>query len=639
MEEKKICGGMDKAGRKTLPCRLWIKTLAFLLTLVFGMAAVSTVIGHREMVRAGVYNTSEASQKKERFERWSRQYADDIVVCMETGGVQAVDTYIENHNVGMLSYEKNGNLLISRSSRFSSQQMTIDLIRTVGNWKPTPSPVKNGDVTFWQGERIRLSIPLEPEVTDDLYWENTRFHLLYSMQKGILWIGILAFLGMAAGTVFLISSAGHRTGSEKIQSGWGRRVPGDVLTVLTAAGVTFLWCLLDRAMGLQFPNNLTSALWVEAAMGTILLGWLMAMAVRIKQGIIWKESLICRGGKILLREAQTMPMLGKSLVIYGVIVVADGLLFVLCWLLGRRYDWMMPVFWGLEKLVLTGAVIYGLLMLWRLQKAAKAIAGGEIHPQVDTSCMLPEMKKHADYLGRIGEGMSAAVEQTLKSERMKTELITNVSHDIKTPLTSVINYADLIGKEPSENPQITEYAQVLLRQSERLKRLINDLVEASKASTGNLDIQLAPCEVGVMIDQAAGEYAERLEKSRLKLVVTQPEEPVRILADGRRMWRVLDNLMSNICKYAMPDTRVYLSLQVQSHKAVICLKNISREPLNMTAEELMERFVRGDSSRNSEGNGLGLAIAKSLTQLQKGNLNLYVDGDLFKVVLEFDTLA
>jgi signal transduction histidine kinase len=231
--------------------------------------------------------------------------------------------------------------------------------------------------------------------------------------------------------------------------------------------------------------------------------------------------------------------------------------------------------------------------------------------------------------------MNRAVEERLNSERMKTELITNVSHDLKTPLTSILNYSGLIAAEPCENEKITEYAQVLTRQSERLTRLIDDLVEASKASTGHLDVLLAPVEAQVLLGQASGEYTERLAAAGLELVTKMPEEPIRIMADGRRMWRIFDNLMNNICKYAQPSTRVYLTLEEQGDKAVITFKNTSREKLDISEEELMERFTRGDSSRNTEGNGLGLAIARSMAELQKGSLNLVIDGDLFKAILTF----
>ena len=259
-------------------------------------------------------------------------------------------------------------------------------------------------------------------------------------------------------------------------------------------------------------------------------------------------------------------------------------------------------------------------MLRKLQKGGKALASGDLGYQVDTKRMFWDFKRHGENLNSIGVGMTAAVEQRLKSERMKTELITNVSHDIKTPLTSIINYADLIEQEQCDNPTITEYAGVLHRQSDRLKRLIEDLVEASKASTGNLEVLLAPCEVGVMLTQTAGEYEQKLQEKDLVLFTSQPEQPIKIMADGRRLWRVFDNLMNNVCKYAQRSTRVYLTLEEKNGQAIISFKNISREPLNLSADELMERFVQGDTSRKSEGNGIGLSIAKSLTELQNGTM-------------------
>ena len=234
--------------------------------------------------------------------------------------------------------------------------------------------------------------------------------------------------------------------------------------------------------------------------------------------------------------------------------------------------------------------------------------------------------------------MQSAVNEKLKSERMRTELITNVSHDIKTPLTSIINYVDLIKKEKPENEKIKEYIGVLDRQSVRLKKLIEDLVEASKASTGNLTVNLAECEAGVLLSQTVGEFDERLRDAGLTPVLNMPEEPIKIMADGRRLWRVFENLMSNICKYSLSGTRAYMELYQSDGKAYIVFKNISKCELNISSDELTERFVRGDTSRNTEGSGLGLSIAKSLTELQKGEMRIETDGDLFKATLIFDAI-
>ncbi len=238
-------------------------------------------------------------------------------------------------------------------------------------------------------------------------------------------------------------------------------------------------------------------------------------------------------------------------------------------------------------------------------------------------------------IDHLTEGMNLAVIEQVRSERMKTELITNVSHDLKTPLTSIINYADLICQEPCENETITEYAKVLERQSIRLKRLIDDLVEASKANTGNLEVSLEPCSAEILLTQVSGEFEQKLSNAGMELKIIQPEAPITILADTRRLWRIFDNLMNNICKYGQTGTRVYLILETTDTHAVFTFKNTSKSELIFTAEELTERFVRGDLSRNTEGNGLGLAIAKTLTELQNGIFEINIDGDLFKVILKF----
>ena len=211
-----------------------------------------------------------------------------------------------------------------------------------------------------------------------------------------------------------------------------------------------------------------------------------------------------------------------------------------------------------------------------------------------------------------------------------------VSHDIKTPLTSIINYVDLIKKEPTESETMREYIEVLDRQSNRLKKLIEDLMEASKASTGNLPVNPEVCDATVVLTQIVGEFSEKAEANQLEMVVECPQPPVEIYVDGRHLWRIIDNLMGNICKYAQPGTRVYVTLEKFHGMVIMTFRNISKDRLKMTSEELFGRFVRGDSSRNTEGHGLGLSIAKSLTELMHGNLAVQMDGDLFKVILSFE---
>ena len=243
----------------------------------------------------------------------------------------------------------------------------------------------------------------------------------------------------------------------------------------------------------------------------------------------------------------------------------------------------------------------------------------------------------AIYINDIAGGFSNAIQESLKSERLKTELITNVSHDIKTPLTSIINYVDLIKKEDIQNEKIKEYVDILDKKSQRLKKLTEDLVEASKASSGNIKLNLEEIRVKELINQTIGEFKDKFESKNLIIETNMPEEDVKITADNRYMYRIIENLFSNITKYAQDGTRVYIDVKKKNKNIEISIKNISKDRLNISADELMQRFVRGDKSRFTEGSGLGLSIAKSLTELQKGTFDITIDGDLFKVEMFFGT--
>lgn len=442
---------------------------------------------------------------------------------------------------------------------------------------------------------------------------------------------------------FLMAAAGHRKGCEEIQSGITERLPFDVLTVLVAAaGVILMQLLIGFSYGDANAAKLVAYVLIFEAAAALCLWWCISFARRLKIGNVIKS---CISIRLLLWcwrvFKKLMDFVGRTLKGMALIprasVIIFGILFIeFFWIVGFGADGAALVFgWFIERAVLVLLTLYVLLCMKKLLKAGKEISQGNMDYHVDTGKMYGPLREHGEQLNSISEGMIKAVNARMKSEHFKTELITNVSHDIKTPLTSIINYVDLLEKEKIDNEKAKEYIQVLSRQSARLKKLIDDLIEASKASTGNLNVNMERCELGVLIDQSAGEYAEKLKAAGLELVITKPEEPVVIMADGRHMWRVFDNLLNNVCKYAMAGTRVYLNLDKAAGKATVTFRNISASQLNISGEELMERFVRGDSSRNTEGSGLGLSIARSLVQLQNGELELTVDGDLFKVVLKF----
>lgn len=295
----------------------------------------------------------------------------------------------------------------------------------------------------------------------------------------------------------------------------------------------------------------------------------------------------------------------------------------------------LMLFWLLEKVVLAAIIIKVLKQYAKVKKAAVDMADGNMDVRVDTTKMLIDLEEHGQALNKIGSGLNTAVNERMKSERMKTELITNVSHDIKTPLTSVINYVDLLQKENFDNDTARSYLEVLDRQAKRLKKLIEDLIEASKAASGSIKFNMESVNARVLLNQSVGEFEDRLQGSNITVVTQIPDRDVYVRADNRYLFRVLDNLMSNIVKYSQEGTRAYVELKEENGRAHYTFKNISKDKLNISADELMERFVRGDRSRNTEGNGLGLSIARSLTESMGGKMELTVDGDLFKVDVSF----
>ncbi len=274
-----------------------------------------------------------------------------------------------------------------------------------------------------------------------------------------------------------------------------------------------------------------------------------------------------------------------------------------------------------------------------IAKARKELYKGNFDHSIDVTLIIWPLKKSANDLNSIGVAIGVAVEDKLKSERLKTTLLTNVSHDIKTPLTSIINYTNLMNDEKTKSKKMAEYIEVLLRQSNKLKKLTEDLIDASKATSGVMEVNLMEMDVETILTQIVGEYKEKLEEAGLEVILSAPQKSAKIMCDDRLITRVLENLFSNICKYSMEGTRVYINSIVKDKRVYMSFKNISKIPLNITPEELKERFIRGDESRTEEGNGLGLNIADNFTKIQNGILDIEIDGDLFKATLSFVTEA
>ena len=523
-----------------------------------------------------------------------------------------------------------------------------------------------GAMNFWDSER---------EFINDVLIENygyntlTQAESLYAQSLLITvydWAGwwlpmvLVGAAGTLACLVFAFTAAGHRKGVEGVRLNVFDKLPLDLYLVLcwTAAFAALFgfvaivdsmldntWPFILTKQGVSFIIFSVIALYV---MFLVAFAPFMSLAARVKAGggIWWRNTLTCWLVKLcwrfvkwcwslvkrffgwILYMTRKIPIVPRTAIIAAAAIAIEA--FLTAQAFGYYYISGFFVFlWFVYTPLLFVLACFGAWQMKSLKAAGERLAKGGIDEKIDTKHMYWEFKRHAENLNSIGGGMAAAVEQRMKSERLKTELITNVSHDIKTPLTSIVNYVDLL-QRPHTPEQEQEYLEVLDRQSKRLKKLTEDLVEASKASTGNMNVNLERTNTREIIEQSLAEYGRRMEQGNLTVIVNIPEDAPRAMADGRLLWRVLDNLFNNVCKYALAGTRVYIDAAVEGEEAVISVKNISRDPLNLSAEELMERFVRGDASRHTEGSGLGLNIAQSLVNLMHGKFSLSIDGDLFK---------
>lgn len=455
---------------------------------------------------------------------------------------------------------------------------------------------------------------------------------VWSCRNSLFFIMGACLLLFAVLAVYLCCAAGRKPGSEEVHAAGFNCIPLDIYLAgggLIIFGLFMVIVQFNDAAGLFTQNIQTlcaGMLMAGYAMSLIFVSFCFACAAQFKTpGGYWWRNSVCWRCLDLLVKCVKGCFSGCGWLLTGFIMVM--LLFAA--LAGRSEMMVVLSLCACVAVVLYGAYCFGILL-----ESAKRMGKGDLDTKVDDKYLIGAFKSFAGDLNDLAGVAVVAAQKQLKSERMKTELITNVSHDIKTPLTSIINYVDLLQKPHTPEEEKT-YLEVLNRQSQRLKKLIEDLMEMSKASMGNLTADITKLDAVESVNQALGEFADKLEKAQLTPVFRHPEESVAMMADGRLAWRVLSNLLSNTVKYALPGTRVYIDVMALEGKVIISLKNISRDELNVDADELMERFVRGDDSRNTEGSGLGLNIAKTLMELQKGQLQLLVDGDLFKVTLIF----
>lgn len=441
--------------------------------------------------------------------------------------------------------------------------------------------------------------------------------------------------------IYLSMAAGRREGEEGIYLNLFDRVPTEILYFFAVVEVILCFLLIGHIF-YRFGSEELAGLLIMSGVLTFfssafLLIFYLSFIRRIRAGVLWSQSILCwfvKGIGMLFTHRKSST---KMLIWFGIHLLICFVL--LSGMLANAYNDEV-MFVGTGAFLLLCGVEAVLIIREGVQRnkvleGIGKIAGGDLEYKIAVDELNGDNKRLARAVNTIGDGLFHAVDDSMRNEHLKTDLITNVSHDIKTPLTSIINYVDLLKREELQNERVQGYIAVLDSKSQRLKQLTEDLVEASKVSSGNIKLEMERINLVELVYQTGGEFDEKFEARNLTLITKLPKEPVVVLADGRRIWRVLENLYNNVAKYAMEHTRVYVDLEADGERVCFSIKNISENPLNIQADELTERFIRGDISRSTEGSGLGLSIAKSLTTLMGGEFEIYLDGDLFKAMVSF----
>ena len=637
------------------------KFIAFVLAACFFVGAVACVLGISVLTAEGLYDTSPEEQTAQEMDRLgysiaiecAERYAAEHLGQCPAHLVQSIfgSYYTGNRYIWSARVLRQGNLLTqvgTMPEKASSYSYSFVVSYPAAVPLDGEQPNRTAAVTIWEDgvqKDYELYYYNSPEYTVQLFMQRseadgaaTMLDWLYAGRYQLIFWAAVSFLGFAVCLVYLCCVAGRRPGSDEVRPGGLNRLPLDVyacvVTMLGVAGCAVGMSLWQWTFdsGINY-GGLILGLMLAVGLTLLVLAFVYALAAQIKAkgGYWWRNTLLSRGIKALSGVFALLPVVWQWLLTACVMALGLTVSFLLAVTRGSS---LWDLVFGCVLLGCIGVVCYGAYAFGILLWGAHKMNSGSLDHKIPTNYLFGSFREFAVELNKLSDSAMVAAQNQLKSERMKTELITNVTHDIKTPLTSLINYVDLLQK-PHTEQEGAAYLEVLSRQSLRLKKLIDDLMEMSKASTGNLTVNISAIDAVEAVNQALGEFFGKFVKARLIPVFSPPPEPVMMQADGRLVWRVLSNLLGNAVKYAMPGTRVYIDTARVDGQVLISIKNISAEPLNVSSEELMERFVRGDASRNTEGSGLGLNIAKSLMEVQQGQLSLLVDGDLFKVTLLF----
>ena len=594
--------------------KTWAKVAAYFLFFIFTALAVANTAGVVYFFSHEIYLQGEAAAREALYYSQADNVADAVQVWLlnsksEEEFIKAVrDRCPAENGYGITVTQPDG-----KNTTVTALPEDAKIVYTYDRWL---------DI---DGKELVITVSLQEGFLPRTY--EYRFGLwLLDMKNALIPLTVLFVVLTLFCFFWQMAAAGHWQGFEGIHLTWFDKIPLDLMAVVFMLPIGFFVGYFNYA------SSIAVALWGTAVLNCAFL-FLITFVTRCKAGTVLKNNVIWYAIRLLWRIlkaigrwighlVRSIPVIWRT-----ALVILAAFIFALA--IGSNMSVLsLPML--LLYLLLAVFALYIAIGFATLQRGSMALAEGDYSKPVDTRFLRGDLKRCGENLNKVQQGVQRAVDERLRSERMKTELITNVSHDIKTPLTSIVNYVDLLKKEDIDNPKAQEYLEVLDRQSKRLKKLTEDLVEASKASSGVIPVDCQPTNVNVLLSQLEGEYEERLQKAELTMIVHPAAGDPVVLADGKLLSRVMDNLMNNIGKYAMPGTRVYAAAAADEKESTISIKNVSRNELNVSADELMERFVRGDSSRHTEGSGLGLSIAKSLVELQGGRFELSIDGDLFR---------
>lgn len=594
--------------------KTWTKVVAYFLFFIFTALAVANTAGVVYFFSHEIYLQGEAAAREALYYSQADNVADAVQVWLlnsesEEEFIKAVrDRCPAENGYGITVTQPDG-----KNTTVTALPEDAKIVYTYDRWL---------DI---DGKELVITVSLQEGFLPRTY--EYRFGLwLLDMKNALIPLTVLFVVLTLFCFFWQMAAAGHWQGFEGIHLTWFDKIPLDLMAVVFMLPIGFFVGYFNYA------SSIAVALWGAAVLNCVFL-FLITFVTRCKAGTVLKNNVIWYAIRLLWRIlkaigrwighlVRSIPVIWRT-----ALVILAAFIFALA--IGSNMSVLsLPML--LLYLLLAVFALYIAIGFATLQRGSKALAEGDYSKPVDTRFLRGDLKRCGENLNKVQQGVQRAVDERLRSERMKTELITNVSHDIKTPLTSIVNYVDLLKKEEINNPKAQEYLEVLDRQSKRLKKLTEDLVEASKASSGVIPVDCQPTNVNVLLSQLEGEYEERLQKAELTMIVHPAAGDPVVLADGKLLSRVMDNLMNNIGKYAMPGTRVYAAAAADEKESTISIKNVSRNELNVSADELMERFVRGDSSRHTEGSGLGLSIAKSLVELQGGRFEISIDGDLFR---------